>query len=142
MVMTIDEVCKKLRKALSALLRKAYGKDLEAILAARGQELWLLGLDTKNQRFVDICGTIDPSILAAIQAKGFVDSIAGYKADAQNVLPLQGKKADIFLLNVDFSQPNPRSLSRLLSMNWRIFSSRSARPPQLQAMIVRTLRRS
>jgi hypothetical protein len=112
--MDTSQVCRQLRKAIAALLRKAWGKDLEAILTARGQELWLLGLDSKNKRYVDVCGTIDPGLLAAIQARGFIDSDAGYKADAQNVLPLQEKKADIFLLNVDHFSAPPARLEPLI----------------------------
>jgi hypothetical protein len=95
------KLCAKLRKLLPALLRKAFQKDLNAVLASRGQELWFIGIDSDDKKLTDICGTIDPATLAAINAKGFFESDAGFKADAQNVLPLSGRKADIFMLNKD-----------------------------------------
>jgi hypothetical protein len=109
-----EEVCKKLRKMLHAMARKAFNKDLTKILSSRNQELWLLGLDSQNELFVDICRSIDPNILGAIQAKGFIDSDAGYKADAQTVLPLDGKKADIFLLNTVYFSARAAELEPLV----------------------------
>jgi hypothetical protein len=99
--MTLEEVCKKVRKMLPALFKKAYGRDLEASLKERGQELWYLGLDTKNKQYIDICGAIDPADLAIIQAKGYIDADAGYLANVQNTLDVNGKKLDFFLLNQD-----------------------------------------
>lgn len=107
--MPAEDVCRRLSKILPALFRKAFNKDLSESLAARNQELWFLGIDSKNKLYIDICGTIGPTILAAIQAKGFIDSDAGYKAGAQDVLPLDGRRADIFLLNkVHFELPAAR----------------------------------
>ena len=137
-----SRVCRHLRKTAAALLRKAYGKDFEATLAARGQELWLLGLNSKGKRYIDICGTIEPQLFAAIQAKGFIDSDAGYKADAQNVLPLEGKKADIFLLNADHFSAPPARLEPLMVHELAHFLDKLARFPQRRAMIRRTPLRS
>jgi len=85
--MTNKEVCKKVRKLLPALMRKGWRRDLDKMLEARGQELWLIGIDTKNKRLSDICGTIEPSIMDAINARGFFNTDAGYKGNAQ----LKGK---------------------------------------------------
>ena len=76
---------------LSALSRKAYDKAIESILAMRGQELWLIGIDSRNELYIDICGIVGAHLLAAIQSKGFVNSDAGFKADVQNVIDLGGK---------------------------------------------------
>ncbi|MGD9843938.1 MAG: hypothetical protein AB7U47_00950, partial [Variibacter sp.] len=99
--MTNAALCKMLRKKLARLLRVAFGMDLEQILASRGHELWLVGIDSKNKRFVDICGTIPPVEFAVIESKGFIDTDAGYKTSAQDVLPIT-TKADVFLLNTDY----------------------------------------
>lgn len=112
--MTLEDVCKKLTKMLPAMTRKAFNKDLSKILSSRGQELWFLGLDSKNRRYVDICGIIDPANMAAIQSTPYANSDAGDKADAQNVLPLQGKRADIFLLNTDHFSAPPSKLEPLI----------------------------
>jgi hypothetical protein len=98
--MSNSPICEKLREMLHTLLSSAYERNLEEILSARGQELWLLGVDAQSQRYVDICETIDPKILTAIRAKGFWSSQAGYRADAQKYVCLGGKHADILFLNV------------------------------------------
>jgi hypothetical protein len=97
----MEEVCQKLRKMVPAAFRKAYDRDLQALLKERSQELWYLGLDTKNRRYIDVCGTIDPAELAIIQAKGYTDADAGYLANAQNILNVNGKKLDFFMMNQD-----------------------------------------
>jgi hypothetical protein len=92
--MTDAPVCAKLREALSRLLDDAYEQDLRANLAERGQELWLLGIDSGSQRLTDICGTIGPELLAAVQPSRFIGTDAGCRADAQSVLPLKGRRAE------------------------------------------------
>ena len=41
-----------------AQLELAFGRGLDAMLAARGRELWIIGIDSKKRELVDICGTI------------------------------------------------------------------------------------
>lgn len=110
--MPFQAVCKKLRKMILALYRKAYGRDLTAELTQRNQELWLLGLDSKKQMYIDLCGTIDPADLAVIQAKGYIDADAGYLANAHLKLAIPGKTFDLFMLiaahfdaQTDFIEP-------------------------------------
>jgi hypothetical protein len=106
------DMCKKLQKILPALYRRAFDRDLTAELAERGQELWFLGLDTKNERYLDLCGSIKLADLSIIQAKGYIDADAGYLANAHLKLSVPGKKFDLFMLNTvhfgknaDFLEP-------------------------------------
>jgi hypothetical protein len=59
------------------------------------------GRTAKNKRYIDICGTIDPAELAIVQAKGYLDADAGYLANVQKTLDVNGKKLDFFMLNQD-----------------------------------------
>jgi hypothetical protein len=91
-------LCTKIRKRLSRLLRVAYGMDFEAMLASRGHELWVLGLDAKATQFIDICGNISLADLKTIQDRGFIDTDAGYQASAHTKLGIS-TPFDAFLLN-------------------------------------------
>jgi hypothetical protein len=92
---------------LSSQFKKAFGRDFDGDLKQRGQELWILGIDSVRKTLVDICGNIGPADLAAINAKGFFDTDAGYKVDAQNALGLSGVTVDIFLLNTSHFGARP-----------------------------------
>jgi hypothetical protein len=96
--MAIEALCAKIRKRLSRLLRVAYGKDFDALLAERGHELWVLGLDEKAEQFVDICGNIPPADLKTIQDRGFINTDAGYQVSAHTKLGIS-TPFDAFLLN-------------------------------------------
>ena len=109
----MSQLCLDLRAKIAVLLAGAYEQDLDAILTARGQELWLLGIDSPNQRYIDICGTVSPQMLAAIQAR-FIDADAGWRVEVQNVFSLQGRKADVFLLNADYFSASPARLEPLI----------------------------
>jgi hypothetical protein len=95
----VDELlCKNIRKLLSRLLRVAFGKDFEAMLASRGHELWVLGLDAEAKQFIDICGNISLADLKTIQDRGFFDTDAGYQVSAHAKLGIS-TPFDAFLLN-------------------------------------------
>jgi len=98
-LMADEKVCAKLRKLISGLFRKAYDRDFEELLAARQQELWLVGVQSGKRIYTDICGTIGPEMLAVMQKRGFINADAGYLANAQDKLDLGGRKVDLFLLN-------------------------------------------
>ena len=112
--MADEELCKKLRKLLSGLLRKGFKKDLDACLGARGCELWILGLDLTKSEFVDVCGNIPADAFEAIRARGFSDSIAGYRAEAHKTFGFDGYKADIFLLNTRYFSAQAKHLEPLI----------------------------
>lgn len=98
--MAYPDLCAKLRKALARYMRVAFGKDLDAILQARGHELVLIGLDSKNKRYLDICG-MNPDDFKIIESKGFIDNDGGFRAGAHKLLGLS-KPTDAFLLNADY----------------------------------------
>ena len=109
-----EKLCKKLRGLLADLLKKGFRKDLNELLESRGQELWIMGINSRREKLTDICGTIEPSTLQAINNTGFFDTDAGFKANAQQVLPLGDKKADIFLLNKDHYEKSSKALDPLV----------------------------
>jgi hypothetical protein len=96
------KLAKKLEDKLKKVFEQAFGKDLEENLKWRGQELWLFAIDDKEQKLVDISGTVDQQTMDAINALGFWSSHAGYRANAERTLPLGVKNADIFLINTKF----------------------------------------
>jgi hypothetical protein len=96
--MVNEALCAKIRKRLSRLLRVAYGKDFDALLAERGHELWVLGLDTTAKQFIDICGNVPLADLKTIQDRGFFDTDAGYQVSAHTKLGIS-TPFDAFLLN-------------------------------------------
>ena len=103
-----DELlCRKLRKLITSQFEKAFGRDFDDELKQRGQELWILGIDAKQKKMIDVCGNIDPTDLATINSKGFFNTDAGYKANAQTALGLSGVSADIFLLNTTHFSARP-----------------------------------
>ena len=104
MALTLPDakLAKKLEDKLKKVFKKAFGKGLEENLKSRGHELWLFAIDDKEQKFVDISGTVDQQTMDAINARGFWSSQAGYRANAEGTLPLRDKKADIFLINTKF----------------------------------------
>jgi hypothetical protein len=105
--MAFPNECAKFRALLIALYRDAYCRDFTAELSKRDQELWLLGLDSKTAKYIDLCGKIDSADLAVIQAKGFINADAGYLADAQSKVQVHGKRFDLFMVNVDhFIKPS------------------------------------
>ncbi|TIM96823.1 MAG: hypothetical protein E5Y34_21980 [Mesorhizobium sp.] len=104
----------KLRKMMSGLFRKAFGRNLDDLLALRGSDLWALGLDGQARRFRDIFSNIEPSLLQAVQDKGFTLTDAGFQADAQNILPIGCKKVDVFLVNVAFLESGSPRLEPLI----------------------------
>jgi hypothetical protein len=83
--MAYPDLCTKLRKALARYMRVAFGKDLDAILQARGHELVSIGLDSKNRRYLDICG-MNPDDFKIIECKGFIDNDGGFRAGAHKLL--------------------------------------------------------
>jgi hypothetical protein len=96
---TVDErVCKQLRAMIEDLLQKAYNRDLQDLLAARGVELWQVGVDSDTKKYSDICGSVGDGYISIMQRKGFMDAEAGYLANADKVLRLD-KKVDLFFLN-------------------------------------------
>jgi hypothetical protein len=60
--------------------------------------LWLIGIDERTKRYIDICGTIDPADLKAIEDRGFFNTDAGYRINVHEVFNFN-KKVDAFLLN-------------------------------------------
>jgi len=98
--MAYPDLCAKLRKALARYARVAFGKDLDAILQARGHELVLIGIDSKNKRYLDICG-MNLNDFKIIESKGFFDNDAGFRVGAHKLLGLS-KPTDVFLLNADY----------------------------------------
>jgi hypothetical protein len=54
----IQDVCERLRKALAGQFKLGFERDLDALLKARGRELWVIGIDSQKRELVDICGTI------------------------------------------------------------------------------------
>lgn len=91
--------CDRLRQLLQQAAKDGFGQDFNALVAGREQELWIMGIDSKNRTLVDLCGNIGTDLMTAINAKGFFDSDAGMRANAQALLPLGERKADIFILN-------------------------------------------
>ena len=108
------KLCKKLRELLADLLKKGFRKDLNELLASRGHELWIMGIDSRRQKLTDICGTIEGETLLAVNKRGFFDTDAGFRVSARKVLPLGGKKVDIFLLNKDHYDKSPKALEPLV----------------------------
>lgn len=102
-----EDVCKRLRAMLSELFRLGFEKDLDATLKARTRELWIIGIDSKQERLTDVCGTIGVKTMAAINKMPFIDTDAGFRADAHKSIPTDGKEVDVFLLNHDhFDKPD------------------------------------
>lgn len=103
------KLCKRLHRLLADILKRGFKKDLSQLLTSREHELWIMGINEEKKKLTDICGTIDPNTLQAINAKGFSTSDAGFRVSAQEVLPLDGKKADIFLINkVHYNKPSEK----------------------------------
>src|SRR5258706_11922864 len=110
----IDQsLCTKIRKWLSRFLRVAYGMDFDAMLAGREHELWLLGLDEKANRYIDICGNIPPTHLNTIQDRGFINSDAGYQISAHTKLGIS-TPFDAFLLNTAHFALNEKTVDPLV----------------------------
>ena len=93
---------------------KGFRKHLNELLASRGHELWIMGIDSRRQKLTDICGTIEGETLLAVNKRGFFDTDAGFRVSARKVLPLGGKKVDIFLLNKDHYDKSPKALEPLV----------------------------
>jgi hypothetical protein len=67
---TVDErVCKQLRAMIEDLLQKAYNRDLQDLLAARGVELWQVGVDSDTKKYSDICGSVGDGYISIMQRK-------------------------------------------------------------------------
>jgi hypothetical protein len=109
-----EDPCLRLQELLRQLFKDAFDQDLSEKLRSRGRELWVFGIDAKKQQLVDICGTIGPSLRAAINSRGFRDTDAGFKADAHEVIPTAGKEIVVFLLNVEHFQKPDSFLEPLL----------------------------
>lgn len=100
-------VCAKIRKLLRSQFKRAFELDLEAEIAQRNAELWIIGIDTKQKLLVDVCGNISASDITTINSHGFFDADAGYRANAQVALGLVNKNVDVFLLNTTHFGANP-----------------------------------
>jgi hypothetical protein len=74
-------------------------KDLDHTLGVRGRELWIIGIDPQQQRLTDVCGTIGTRQMNTINARGFRNNDAGFRADAHKEFSTNGKEVDVFLLN-------------------------------------------
>jgi hypothetical protein len=96
-----EAVCKRLHTMLREQFKLGFEKDLDATLKARSRELWIIGIDLKQRRMTDVCGTIGVKTMKAINDKRFTDSDAGFRADAHKFIPTEGKEVDVFLLNHD-----------------------------------------
>jgi hypothetical protein len=102
-----EDACKRLRALLHEQFMLGFEKDLDATLKARNRELWIIGIDPKHQRMTDVCGTIGAKTMTAINGKGFVNTDAGFRADAHKLVPTDGKEVDAFLLNHEhFEKPD------------------------------------
>src|SRR5829696_5999111 len=115
---------------LISQFKRAFGQDLEANLSQRGQVLWIVGVDAKQKRYVDVCGTMRPEDLAAINAKGFFDTDAGYKVNAQNALVLSGVSVDVFLLNTVYFNARPDDLEPIVVHELAHLLEESGHTPQ------------
>ncbi|MHC2672583.1 hypothetical protein ACVI1J_004746 [Bradyrhizobium diazoefficiens] len=103
----MKDTCERLRKALAEQLKLASGRDLDALLSARGRELWIIGIDPKKRELVDVCGTIDPKLFDAKIRRTYANNDAGFMADAHLPLGITDAKADVFLLNLEhFEKPD------------------------------------
>jgi hypothetical protein len=99
--------CKRLNDLLRDQFKGGFGKDIDQTLQARGRELWIIGIDTRQRRLTDVCGTIGPQQMTAINSRGFHDNDAGFRIDAHHVFPTIGKEVDVFLLNTEhFEKPD------------------------------------
>jgi hypothetical protein len=65
-----EDICAKLRGLVGEKLRDAFDADLEELLRSRRRELWILGIDSKQERLVDVCGTIGTDRMIAINSRG------------------------------------------------------------------------
>jgi hypothetical protein len=92
-----------------------FSLDLPGASAGRDHELWALGIDSRQRKFRDLLGNIDAKSMTELRdPKWFHDNIAGFRVSAQEVIPLAGKKADIFLINEDFLEEDEAVLAPLL----------------------------
>jgi hypothetical protein len=92
-------ICKRLNNLLRDLFRAGFDKDLDHTLGVRGRELWIIGIDPQQQRLTDVCGTIGTRQMNTINARGFRNNDAGFRADAHKEFSTNGKEVDVFLLN-------------------------------------------
>jgi hypothetical protein len=100
---------------LCKLSVEIFSLDLPTASAGRNHELWALGIDGRRKVFRDLLGNIQPAAMAELSKPGrFFDRDAGFKVSAQQELPLAGKNADIFLINVDQLQKSEAILAPLL----------------------------
>ncbi|QPF85500.1 hypothetical protein IC762_03975 [Bradyrhizobium genosp. L] len=97
----MQDDCERIRKDLAELFSHAYGRDLDALLTARGRQLWIIGIDSKKREMVDVCGMIDPQLFDSKIRRTYDDTDAGFMADAHIPLGITDVKADCFLLNVE-----------------------------------------
>jgi hypothetical protein len=129
--MAYPTLCAKLRKTLARYMRVAYGKDLEAILHSRGSELILIGIDSKNKRYLDICG-MQSSDFQIIVDKGFINNDGGFRANAHELLGLS-KPTDAFLLNSDYFSVDEKRAVPLIVHELAHFLDQIDEPPSVEA---------
>lgn len=96
----VESVCERLTRMLREQFSNGFDRDLDELLKLRGRQLCVIGIDTEKQELTDVCGAIDPKYMGSIRHT-FVDTDAGFKADAHEKLGLQGVAVDVFLLNTD-----------------------------------------
>jgi hypothetical protein len=85
---------------LRRLSKEIFDLDIDDAAAGRAHEFWALGIDGQRKNFRDLLRNVDLSVMNELN-KRFHITDAGFEASAQNKLPLGGKRADIFLINVD-----------------------------------------
>lgn len=129
--MAYPDLCAKLRKTLARYMRVAFGKDLDAILQARGHELVLIGLDSKNKRYLDICG-MNPDDFKIIESNGFIDNDGGFRASANKPLGLS-KPTDAFLLNADYFKVDEKRAVPLIVHELAHFLDQIGEEPTIEA---------
>jgi hypothetical protein len=108
------DVCKRLRTLLTTQFHDAFERSLEDLTKTRGSELWIVGVNMKARKLIDVCGTIGPSNMAILNSNSVTDADAGFRADAQTIFPQLGKTIDIFLLNVDHFEKSDDELVPLV----------------------------
>lgn len=108
------DICQKLKGHLRENLRDAFDLDLDEFLRSRERELWILGVDSKKGRMIDVCRTIGEQQMAIINSQGFWDTDAGFRADAHRFFPTSGREVDVFLLNTEHFQKPEAFLDPLI----------------------------
>jgi hypothetical protein len=126
-------LCAKIRKRLSRLLRVAFGKDFDALLAERGHELWVLGLDATAKQFIDVCGNIPPADAKTIQGRGFFNNDAGYQVSAHTKLSIS-TPFDAFLLNTAHYGLHEKTVDPLVIHELSHLMEQTNVPPALEAI--------